>query len=240
MATSESPLPIDVLRTEAQLVGAHHLNAQLPLSYALTIKDERETLIQSIDELHAAVASGDLQRGANFHAASIRRFLALKHALSSDERVKSIHLLYELVTADLKVPLNVRRRWCALLTKLLRKCKHVYLALPWRPLLDKLMQYAHSKLRVAEFASRSTAHSHLSALAKLAAQARRHFEPGSSAGILAAVEPLLCPKDPRFFSGAALLSLLLPTHGEEGQVRALGRRQHANTGARGRGSLAAW
>jgi hypothetical protein len=58
----------------------------------------------------------------------------------------------------------------------------------------------------------------VSQLARCAHQCRRHFPAGSSKDILEAVEPLLCPKDPLFFTGAALLSLLLPTHGKEALV----------------------
>ena len=66
----------------------------------------------------------------------------------------------------------MRRRWCALLSKLLRSAKHLQLTLPWRPMLDKILEYSHSKLRVAAFASRSLAHAHLGALARCTAQAR--------------------------------------------------------------------
>jgi hypothetical protein len=210
-------LPWDRIRA-----SAHHgdiLTPLLPSSYASELDEEaREALRLGIEGLREAAAAGDLQRGASFHTAALRRYLGLKHALDDDKRTELARLLYHLVTSDVPASMSVRRRWCGLLCKLLKRMKHERLELPWRPLLPLLLQHGTSKLRVAAYASRSQASGHLAQLAKCAAQCRRHFPEGSAAEILEAVEPLLCPKDPQFFTGATLLSLLLPTHGKEGLV----------------------
>ena len=193
------------------------LNSALP--YSAQLEDEGiRSLTLSLDGLRSAIVMGDLQRGANFHCAALRRAVSLKHELSDGKRAESIRLIYVLVTADIDLQLSMRRRWCALLCKLLRRAKHLHLNLPWRPMFDKLVQHSSGKLRQAEYTSRTTAHSHLSALARCASQARRHWPVGSAAEILDAVEPILCAKDPQLYSGAALLSLLLPTHATEGAV----------------------
>ena len=44
------------------------------------------------------MALGDLQRGANFHCAALRRVVSLKHELSDAERARAVRLLYALVT----------------------------------------------------------------------------------------------------------------------------------------------
>ena len=193
------------------------LNAALP--YSALLEDEGvRTLTLSLGGLRSAVAIGDLQRGTNFHCAALRRTISLKHELTDVMRAESIRLIYALVTADIDLQLSMRRRWCGLLCKLLRRAKHLHLNLPWRPMFDKLVRHSSSKLRQAEYTSRAMAHSHVSALARCAAQARRHWPVGSSAEILDAVEPMLCAKDPQLYTGAALLSLLLPTHASEGAV----------------------
>ena len=195
------------------------LNTWLPSSYNQGLDEEgQEALALSMNGLKQAAALGDLQRGAAFYTAAVRRFLSLKHELCDADRVELIQLLYRLITANLPVPFTSRRRWCSLLTKLLRKGKHLKLTLPWRPIFELLLQHSTSKLRVPAFTSRANQSSHVSQLARCAHQCRRHFPAGSSAEILEAVEPLLCPKDPLFFTGAALLSLLLPTHSSEGLV----------------------
>jgi hypothetical protein len=193
------------------------LNAALP--YSALLEDEGvRSLSLSLGGLRSAVAIGDLQRGTNFHCAALRRTISLKHELTDAMRAESIRLIYALVTADIDLQLSMRRTWCGLLCKLLRRAKHLHLNLPWRPMFDKLVRHSSSKLRQAEYTSRAMAHSHVSALARCAAQARRHWPVGSSAEILDAVEPMLCAKDPQLYTGAALLSLLLPTHATEGAV----------------------
>ena len=210
-------LPIDAARTNE--LHSDCLNVCLPSAYKTELDEEsKEGLELALGGLRAAAAAGDLSRGANFHCSALRRHLALKHALSDAARVEVIEILYRLVTADVPVAHGVRRRWAVALCKLLRRAKHLDFVLPWRPLLSQLLLYSTSKLRIAQFASRSTASGHLTQLARCAAQCRRHFPDGSSALIMQAIEPLLCPKDPQFFTGAALLSLLLPTHGKEGAV----------------------
>ena len=195
------------------------LNPTLPPSYAPLIEDEAaQHLSLSLEGLRTSVAIGDLQRGANFHCAALRRFIGLKHTLPDEVRADAIHLLYTLVTADVDIMFSMRRRWCGLLCKLLRRGKHLKLTLPWRPIFDKLLEHTGTKLRMASYASRSLNQSHVSALARCAAQCRRHFPAGSSEEILTAIEPLLCPKDPQLYTGAALLSLMLPTHSSEGAV----------------------
>ena len=214
-ATDESCNDRSAAAREAE-IHSDVLNPALPPSYASLVDTEAATQLQlALHGLRAAVAAGDLQRGANFHCSSLRRFISLKHALPDEVRGYAIQLIYELVTTDVELPLSMRRRWCGLLSKLLRRAKHLRLCLPWRPMFDMIMQHANTKLRIAAYTSRSQSQSHLSALARCAAQCRRHFAASSSADILAAVEPMLCPKDPQLYTGAALLSLLLPTHSRE-------------------------
>ena len=210
-------LPVDAAKAATPHTSV--LNPWLPASYRDGLDEEgREALQHSLDGLKEAAALGDLQRSAAFYTAAVRRFLSLKHELCDEDKAELIQLLYRLITAELPVAFSSRRRWCSLLTKLLRKSKYLKLTLPWRPIFEQLLKHSTSKLRVAAFTSRANQSSHVSQLARCAHQCRRHFPAGSSKEIMEAVEPLLCPKDPLFFTGAALLSLLLPTHGTEGQV----------------------
>jgi hypothetical protein len=113
------------------------LNAALP--YSALLEDEGvRSLSLSLGGLRSAVAIGDLQRGTNFHCAALRRTISLKHELTDAMRAESIRLIYALVTADIDLQLSMRRTWCGLLCKLLRRAKHLHLNLPWRPMFDKL------------------------------------------------------------------------------------------------------
>ena len=66
-------------------------------------------------------------------------------------------------------------------------------------------------LRLSEFTSRGHSQHHVAALARVAAKARRHFPEGSSAAILEAIEPLLCPKDPQVPPSSMIRHLPSPT-----------------------------
>ena len=194
------------------------LNCQLPSTYAPQLEGEADQwLTMALDGLRTAVAIGDLQRGANFHISALNQFVRLKYPLSDALRSEIIVLLYHLVTADVDVQFGSRQRWCGLLCKLLRRGKDLELSLPWRPIFDMLFKHSTSKLRTAEFASRSHAQAHVAALTRCASQARRHFPDGSSAGILEAIEPMLCPKDPQVASAARLARhsspCCIPSHG---------------------------
>ena len=214
---SVAPHAIDAAR--AQQLHSDVLSTLLPSAYSDRVTQESgESLTLCLDGLREAAANGDLARGTSFHTSALRRSLSLKHALTDEQRVSAIATLYQLVTSDVAVAYGVRKRWAGALVKLLRRAKHLAFELPWRPLFAQLLRYSSSKLRVAAYASRASASSHLSQLAQCAHQCRRHFPEGSAAEILEAVEPLLCPKDPQFFTGCALLSLLLPTRGREGAV----------------------
>ena len=139
-------------------VHSESLNAILPPSYSSLVDSEAATQLHlALDGLRAAATAGDLQRGANFHVSALRRFVTLKHELSDDARALSIQLVYRLVTADIDLSFAMRRRWCGLLCKLLRRGKHLRLCLPWRPIFDMILQHASSKLRVAAYHSRSQA-----------------------------------------------------------------------------------
>ena len=72
---------------------------------------------------------------------------------------------------------------------------------------------------------------HAAALARVAAQARRHFPAGTAAALLEALEPLLCPHGVKFFVGCALFSLLMPTKGAEAAVWLPSALAHWRSGA---------
>ena len=88
--------------------------------------------------------------------------------------------------------------------KLLRRGKHLRLCLPWRPIFDMIRQHASSKLRVAAYSSRSQVQAHLSALARCAAQCRRHFAAASSPWASAAIVDIT-------FSAASVAAALAAT-----------------------------
>jgi hypothetical protein len=192
------------------------LNELLPPSYASKLEAESESMLRrTLDGLRDAVAVGDLHRGARYHTAALKRYMGYKYELGDAERAECIHILYDLVTAEVEVELTLRVRWCSVLAFLLRRAKHMSLKLPWRPMFDCIMKHTRSKLRAAAFVNRGILQSHSHSLARAAAQCRRHFPAGTSAELLAAIEPMLCPKDPQLYMGAALLSLLAPTHSNE-------------------------
>lgn len=195
------------------------LNGLLPSAYEAELASESSAALElALVGLRGAASQGDLCHSTAFHCSALLRYMSLKHPLTDEIRVEAIETLYQLVVADVPIALRVRRRWAGALCKLLRKAKHLNFELPWHPLLNQLLLHSTSKLRVAHYTSRSSASSHLSQLAQCAAQCRRHFPEGSGAEIMQAIEPLLCPKDPHFFSGCAVLSLLLPTQGREGAM----------------------
>lgn len=207
--------PIDNAESELSAL----LNGLLPSAYAQSLDEESSAGLKlALDGMRSSASEGDLSRGATFHCAALRRHMSLKHGMTDEARVQAIEVLYQLIVADVPVALTVRRRWSSAFCKLMRKAKHLDFKLPWRPLLNQLLLYCTSKLRVAHYTSRANASAHLTQLASCAAQCRRHFPEGSAAEIMQAIEPMLCPKDPQFFSGCALLSLLLPTRGREGAV----------------------
>ena len=195
----------------------HELNVQLPYAALLPAEAEHARSLV-LTGLREALQTGDLQRGARFHCAALRRLIGLKIPLLDEERIELIHMLFALVTADVPLPLPLRTRWCGLLVLVLKRGKHLSLELPWRPLLAALLRHSVPKLRRSEYRSRGVAAAHLGALANVAAQCRRHFAEGTTVGLLAEIEPLLCPHTPQFHVGAALLSLLLPSHGNEATV----------------------
>eukprot|EP00966_Prymnesium_polylepis_P108084 2502894-Prymnesium_polylepis.1 len=195
------------------------LNGALPPSYvSLLAAESAEGFDLAIDGLRTAVALGDLHRGAKFHAAALQRHINLRHKLSDEQKLELIGLFFQLVVQDAPLPLRVRMRWCGLLERLLRRAKHLELSLPFRPLFDLLLRRSYPRLRPHEFVNRSVEHHYVQALARVASRCARHFPAGASAEILEAVEPLLCAQDAQLFVGAALLSLLLPTHGAEAAV----------------------
>ena len=168
-------LPIDAARTNE--LHSDCLNVCLPSAYKTELDEEsKEGLELALGGLRAAAAAGDLSRGANFHCSALRRHLALKHALSDAARVEVIEILYRLVTADVPVAHGVRRRWAVALCKLLRRAKHLDFVLPWRPLLSQLLLYSTSKLRIAQFASRSIR----APIARIAAAVASTSSPSSS------------------------------------------------------------
>ena len=195
----------------------HELNVQLPYAALLPAEAEHARSLV-LTGLREALRTGDLQRGARFHCAALRRLIGLKIPLPDEERVELIHMLFALVTADVSLPLPLRTRWCSLLVLVLKRGKHLSLELPWRPLLAALLRHSMPKLRRSEYRSRGAITAHLGALASVAAQCRRHFAEGTTVDLLAEIEPLLCPHAPLFHVGAALLSLLLPSRGNEAAV----------------------
>ena len=192
----------------------HELNVQLPYAALLPAEAEHARSLV-LTGLREALRTGDLQRGARFHCAALRRLIGLKIPLLDEERIELIHMLFALVTADVPLPLPLRTRWCSLLVLVLKRGKHLSLELPWRPLLAALLRHSVPKLRRSEYRSRGAVAAHLGALASVAAQCRRHFAEGTTVDLLAEIEPLLCPHTPHFHVGAALFSLLLPSHGNE-------------------------
>ena len=207
----------------------HNLNQELP--YASVLDAERDDAFNlAVTGLRQALTTGDLQRAARFHTAAIRRALALKHRLADETLTSLIYLLFELVTAPVTVALPVHTRWCGLLVKLLKSGKHLALTLPWRRLFEMLVSHA-PKLRLASYASRGVQSAHAAALARVAAQARRHFPAGTAAALLEALEPLLCPHGVKFFVGCALFSLLMPTKGAEAAVWLPSALAHWRSGA---------
>ena len=207
----------------------HNLNQELP--YASVLDAERDDAFNlAVVGLRQALTTGDLQRAARFHTAAIRRALALKHRLADETLTSLIYLLFELVTAPVTVALPVHTRWCGLLVKLLKSGKHLTLTLPWRRLFEMLVSHA-PKLRLASYASRGVQSAHAAALARVAAQARRHFPAGTAAALLEALEPLLCPHGVKFFVGCALFSLLMPTKGAEAAVWLPSALAHWRSGA---------
>ena len=195
----------------------HELNVQLPYAALLPAEAEHARSLV-LTGLREALRTGDLQRGARFHCAALRRLIGLKIPLPDEERVELIHMLFALVTADVPLPLPLRTRWCSLLVLVLKRGKHLSLELPWRPLLAALLRHSMPKLRRSEYRSRGAITAHLGALASVAAQCRRHFAEGTTVDLLAEIEPLLCPHAPLFHVGAALFSLLLPSRGNEAAV----------------------
>jgi hypothetical protein len=187
---------------------------QLPYAALLPAEAEHARSLV-LTGLREALRTGDLQRGARFHCAALRRLIGLKIPLLDEERIELIHMLFALVTADVPLPLPLRTRWCSLLVLVLKRGKHLSLELPWRPLLAALLRHSVPKLRRSEYRSRGAVAAHLGALASVAAQCRRHFAEGTTVDLLAEIEPLLCPHTPHFHVGAALFSLLLPSHGNE-------------------------
>jgi hypothetical protein len=155
----------------------HDLNDQLPYASLLPAEGAhaRSLLITGLRE---SLKSGDLQRGARFHCAALKRLVSLKLPLPDEERTELIHLLYELITADVPLPLPLRSRWCSNLVQLLKRGKHLQLQLPWRPLLAALLRHSMPKLRPAAYCSRGVMSAHLGSLARCAAQCRRHFAQG--------------------------------------------------------------
>ena len=192
----------------------HELNVQLPYAALLPAEAEHARSLV-LTGLREALRTGDLQRGARFHCAALRRLIGLKIPLLDEERIELIHMLFALVTADVPLPLPLRTRWCSLLVLVLKRGKHLSLELPWRPLLAALLRHSVPKLRRSEYRSRGSVVAHLGALASVAAQCRRHFAEGTTVDLLAEIEPLLCPHTPHFHVGAALFSLLLPSRGNE-------------------------
>ena len=187
---------------------------QLPYAALLPAEAEHARSLV-LAGLREALRTGDLQRGARYHCAALRRLIGLKIPLPDEERVELIHMLFALVTADVPLPLPLRTRWCSLLVLVLKRGKHLSLELPWRPLLAALLRHSVPKLRRSEYRSRGSVVAHLGALASVAAQCRRHFAEGTTVDLLAEIEPLLCPHTPHFHVGAALFSLLLPSRGNE-------------------------
>ena len=190
---------------------------QLPYAALLPAEAEHARSLV-LAGLREALRTGDLQRGARYHCAALRRLIGLKIPLPDEERVELIHMLFALVTADVPLPLPLRTRWCSLLVLVLKRGKHLSLVLPWRPLLAALLRHSMPKLRRSEYRSRGAITAHLGALASVAAQCRRHFAEGTTVDLLAEIEPLLCPHAPLFHVGAALFSLLLPSRGNEAAV----------------------
>lgn len=174
------------------------LNALLPPNYSGNLVDEGVSMLQAaLRGLKNSFVVGDLQRGCRFHTAALKRCLGYKHELSDADRAECIYILYDLVTADVEIELTLRVRWASTLTFLLRRAKHLTLSLPWRPMFECLVKHTRSKLRIAAYVNRAVVQSHSHMLARAAAQCRRHFPAGTSAELLEAITPMLCPKDPQ-------------------------------------------
>ena len=89
-------LAVDEAR--ARECRSSELNALLPTRYLDALEQESaEGLQLALGGLRAAVAQGDLSRGATFHCGALRRYLTLKHQLPDEARVEAIELLYRLV-----------------------------------------------------------------------------------------------------------------------------------------------
>ena len=189
------------------------LNRALP--YAASLPAEAAaSLDAAASGLRTALAIGDFQRGAPHALRQLALHLQRKHDLADQER-RALILDAHAAVCHADLPASTRAEACVVLSGLLRRGKHLNVSLGWRPLWRLLLAAHLPEHGPVSYESRSVAASHRVELARCVARCRSHFAAGEAQAMLDAAAALLCPHDAsRFFLGASLLALFLPSHGD--------------------------
>eukprot|EP00026_Physarum_polycephalum_P000239 Phypoly_transcript_00239.p1 GENE.Phypoly_transcript_00239~~Phypoly_transcript_00239.p1 ORF type:complete len:1800 (+),score=287.16 Phypoly_transcript_00239:113-5512(+) len=183
-------------------------------SYKSKLEEEASSMLHNIKlGLGWSIAVRDLTRGVGFYIRLLNRYTQFKYTLTDVDRAELITLLIECITLPGDHDLSLLTKCMSALTKLIRKQK-TRLNISWHFVYNlalKVIPFPTST-NESSFNGRIVEKHYVEGVARLAKQARKHYDESSSAqAIFAHFRPYFSPHDSITFTAQTLLVHLLPT-----------------------------